>query len=470
MNKIKKKSESFVKIGMIYTISNLIVKGIAFLTTPIFTRLMSQNEYGQFSSIASWANIISILVTLGLYSSISRAKYDYGDKINEYMSTIIILGNIVTIICWIIIESKISFFEDIFSMNRVYIRAILMYAMFSPSIQTLIEKNRMFNEYKQVIVITWVTLLASTGSSLALVIIMNNKLTGIIFGNYLVVAMVAIIFWLFIIINGRCFSFKYCKYACILAVPLIFHQLSGVLLNSSDRIIIEQLCGGKDAALYSLAYTIAMMITVLLSSLNQAWIPWLYDRLETKEFKYIKSVAKKYSIFFTMGCIFLMLIGPELVLLFGGKSYLEAIYVIPPVCMAIELQFFYTFYVNIEFFLKKMIYVSLATILATIINIALNYLFIPKFGYIVASYTTIVGYFFMLLFHYSICRKTKYKNLFDEKGIIINILLCLIGMFLALILYKFNTIRIMFLILILIILVVTLYINKEKLLEIIKRE
>ena len=468
MDKINNKSVSFVKIGIIYTVSNLIVKGISFLTTPIFTRLMSQSDYGQFSSIASWANIISIIVTLGLYSSISRAKYDYGDRINEYMSTIIILGNIVTAICWVIIESRISFFENIFSMDRIYIRAILIYAMFFPSVQTLIAKNRIFNEYKQVIGITWVTLLASTGASVALVIIMANKLTGIVFGNYLVVAIVDSIFWLFIVIKGRYFSFKYCKYACILSVPLVFHQLSGVLLNSSDRIIIEQLCGAKDAALYSLAYTIAMVITVLLSSLNQAWIPWFYDRLEIKEFSRIRLAARKYSTLFTIGCIFLMLIGPELVLLFGGKSYLEAVYVIPPVCMAIELQFFYTLYVNIEFFLKKMIYVSLATLGATTINIGLNYLLIPKFGYMLAAYTTIAGYFFMLLFHYSICRKIQYKNLFDEKAIIINILLCLTGMISALILYKFNIIRIIVIFIVLVTSIVILYKNKENLLKFVK--
>ena len=45
-----------------------------------------------------------------------------------------------------------------------------------------------------------------------------------------------------------------------------------VLLNSSDRIIINQLCGARKAALYSIAYTIAMIVTVVLSSLNQAWV------------------------------------------------------------------------------------------------------------------------------------------------------------------------------------------------------
>ena len=59
----KEKPVSFVRIGIVYTLSNIIIKGMSFLTTPIFTRLMSQEEYGSFSNISSWANIISVSYT-----------------------------------------------------------------------------------------------------------------------------------------------------------------------------------------------------------------------------------------------------------------------------------------------------------------------------------------------------------------------------------------------------------------------
>ena len=134
----KGKTVSFVKIGMVYTLSNIIIKGMAFLTTPIFTRLMSQEEYGSFSNISSWANIISIIATLCLYSSISRAKYDYDESIKEYMSTITILGSVFTLIVWLLIEVKMEFWESIFDMDGLYIRSIMLYSLFTPAVQTLI--------------------------------------------------------------------------------------------------------------------------------------------------------------------------------------------------------------------------------------------------------------------------------------------------------------------------------------------
>lgn len=461
----KGRSNSFVKIGMIYTLSNIVIKGMAFITTPIFTRLMSQEEYGSFSNISSWANIISIIATLCLYSSISRAKYDYDEDIKGYMSTITILGSVFTLIIWLLIELKIGFWERLFNMDRLYIRSIMIYSLFTPAVQTLITKHRMYNEYKKVIALTWITLLVTTFGALGLTILMSNKLTGRVIGNYAIIAIVDIVFWLYIVIQGKTFSLKMCKYACALSLPLLVHELSGVLLNSSDRIIINQLCGARKAALYSIAYTIAMIITVVLSSLNQAWVPWFFDKMQKNDRESIRNVVPKYMAGFTVGCIGLMIIGPEMVLIFGGKDYIEAMYVIPPVCLAIEVQFVYTLYVNIEFFEKKTTYISLATAGATVINIALNYYAIPRWGYIAAAYTTVIGYLFTFLFHYIVCKKIGYENLFEKKNLLRNISISIFAMVACLILYRYTWIRRLVLIGILLIVFIYLVKNRNKIIN-----
>lgn len=454
---------SFVKIGAIYTLSNVIVKGISFLTTPLFTRLMSQSEYGEFNGIASWVNIISVIITLNLYSSINRAKYDYEDTINKYMSSILILGAFFSIVCWIIVEYNIDFFEHILSMERIYIRSIMLYASLSPVIQTLLAKYRMFNEYKKVIALTWLTLLVSTMGSLVLVIIMDNRLLGRVIGNYVLISIISIVLGIIVIARGRCFSYKHCAYALSLAIPLIPHELSGILLSSSDRIIIGQLCGAKDAALYSLASTIGMIITVLLSSLNQAWIPWFYDNIYKKNTDIIQKVSKWYIRLFALGCIGLMLIGPELILIFGGKSYMPSMYVIPPVCLAVGLQFVYTLYVNIEFYIKKTSMISIATVLATVVNIALNYIMIPIFGYMAAAYTTVAGYLLMAVFHYFIVvKRTEYGNLYNKRDIISCLILLSVAMGVSMFLYVNTIVRYIIIIICIIVAIIGGCNNKDK--------
>ena len=110
----------------------------------------------------------------------------------------------------------------------------------------------------------------------------------------------------------------------------------------------------------------------------------------------------------------ILLIAPEILFFFGGELYMPALSVMPPVMIGCCFQFAYTFYVNIEHYLKKTLLLSIATGVAATLNLALNYLFIPSFGYIAAAFTTLVGYTALLLLHYLFVRKTEYKNLYDN--------------------------------------------------------
>ena len=118
-------------------------------------------------------------------------------------------------------------------------------------------------------------------------------------------------------------------------------------------------------------------------------------------------------------------------------------FVIAPVVMGISLQFIYTLYVNIELYNRKTHLISCATTMAAIINVFLNYICIPKWGYMAAAYTTMVSYLFMLIFHYWIVRwKCKqYLNAYNKKAIIVFILLLSCVTAGCLFLYQHNIIR-----------------------------
>ena len=72
-----------VKAGIGYTVGNMLVKGITFLTIPLFTRLMSTESYGLFNTFNSYMAILTIFIGLALHASIKNAKYDFGDYGNQ---------------------------------------------------------------------------------------------------------------------------------------------------------------------------------------------------------------------------------------------------------------------------------------------------------------------------------------------------------------------------------------------------
>lgn len=196
----------------------------------------------------------------------------------------------------------------------------------------------------------------------------------------------------------------------------------------------------------------------------------MYDKMESKDNKHIYRYATPYTLLFALGCVGIMLVGPEVVFIFGGASYMEAQYVIPPVCLGIMFQFVYTLYANIEFYEKKTGWISAATIVAAILNIILNFLFIPVFGYIAAAYTTAIGFGIMFIMHYLVVRlKTRHKNLYDLPKILMIVCGVVVAMMIVLVLYKHICIRYMVILMYLLILVVGAMKYKKQVLNILKK-
>ena len=80
-----------VKAGIGYTVGNMLIKGITFLTIPVFTRLMSTEDYGIFNTFNSYMAILTIFVGLALHTSIKNAKYDFPGNLNKYTSATVLL-------------------------------------------------------------------------------------------------------------------------------------------------------------------------------------------------------------------------------------------------------------------------------------------------------------------------------------------------------------------------------------------
>src|SRR5687768_3117213 len=103
-----------MKAGSWYMIGNLFNKAIAFLTVPIFTRLLSTNEYGMVNTYLSWVTVFTVIVGLSLGSSVRTAYIDYKNNLVEYMSSVLFLSLInFIIISGIVIISCLTFIKDI---------------------------------------------------------------------------------------------------------------------------------------------------------------------------------------------------------------------------------------------------------------------------------------------------------------------------------------------------------------------
>lgn len=406
-----------IKSGVWYTASNLLVKSIGFITTPFFTRFLSHAEFGVFSNFTSWLSIMTIFVTLNLESTLISARFDYEDDFDGYILSMLSLSFISTLLWLLIMNLGSDFFSSLMNLDINYINAMLVYLLFLPAVSMFQTRERYYFDYKKTVLTSIILAVGTALLSVVLVVYLNDSLLGRIIGCVVPTILMGLYFYYFFIREGKNINVEHWIYAIPICLPYIPHLLSMTLLNSTDKVMITKICGAEQTALYSLAYTCGIIITLLVTSLNGAFAPWLGERINNDDYKGVKKFSYIYILAFLYMAIGIMLISPEILFILGGDSYMEAIYVLAPVSMGCVCQFLYTMFVNVEQFKKKTGGMAIGSATAALINVGLNMVFIPKIGYLAAAYTTLIGYIVLLLIHMYLVKKLGLQELYDYKFI-----------------------------------------------------
>lgn len=462
-------SSKVIKSGIWYTLSNFLLNGISFLTTSIFARLLSKEEYGEFSNFVSWISIASIFITLNTSASVLTAQEDYRGKEKEYTFSLILLSTFLSLISLIlgcIFPNKVS---DLFGINIKLLIGVLTYIISSSVIEIFQMWQRFKYKYKlSVIMSLSLTIVTNVLSILLVICLKQNRLNARYIGYILptIIAGIPIIIYYFI--KGKSFKLSMWIYAIRICLPYIPHKLSLYVLSSSDRIMITQLCGAADNALYSIGASVGMIVTILVVAINSAYAPWLAERMMENNFEKVKKTSLICMIGFSWVALGVMFCTPEVLYIMGGEQYMRALPVIAPIEMGCICQFVYGLYVDVEQFSKKTSGMAVASFLAASINVVLNMLFIPVFGYIAAAYTTLLGYIALLFFHIIIIYKIHMNRYFDTKKIFF-LVLVLSGVTIGMnILYQHTMLRYIFLALYIVQSMIIVYKNRRRIISEIK--
>ena len=433
-----------IKSSAWYIVANFLTAASAFLTTPIFTRLLTQEQYGMYNNFTSWQSILAILFTCNVQASLISARYDYEKDLDRYIFSTLSMST-ASVLLWTVILNLFSdWAQRFFSLSTIYINLMMAHILFMKVFEMFQAEQRYFFKYKLQVCLSVVSTLVSLGLSLLLVTRMGDKLTGRIVGSVLPSIVIGLCIYLVYFVRGRHVHFGYWKYALVICLPYIPHLLSMTVLNSTDRIMITKMCGATDTALYSLAYTCGTMMTILLNSINTAFSPWLAERLHENDIKSVQSFSKYYIMAFVCVSLGAMMIAPEILYILGGNEYLSAIYVMPPVAMGCICQFLYTMMVNVEQIKRKTVGMALASVAAALLNYILNLLLIPHFGYMAAAYTTLVGFLLLLVFHMWMVHRLGMSNVYSYRFIIGTVIVSFVFMLGTTLVYANTVIRYIF--------------------------
>ncbi|MDE5563515.1 MAG: polysaccharide biosynthesis C-terminal domain-containing protein, partial [Oscillospiraceae bacterium] len=299
-----------------------------------------------------------------------------------------------------------------------YILCMLIYLLFLPAITLFRNRERFAYHYRRSVLAGTGTALLSELTAFILVLFMPEKLTGRIVGSILPTMLIGTVLYVYFIRRGHKPEPAHVRYALPIALPYVPHLLSMIVLHSMDKIMIIRLCGEEENALYSLAYNCGMMTALLQSPMDEAFSPWLAKRLALGERQTVRQMSLPYFGVLAYGALGVMLVSPEVLWVLGGMQYAEARYVIPPITLGFVCQFAYMMLVNVEQYRKKTVGMALASVSAAVLNCVLNLLFIPRFGYIAAAYTTLAGYLWLYTVHLFLVKRLGDGDLYKNRAIL----------------------------------------------------
>lgn len=429
---------AFFRHARNYLSASAVAGILAFLTVAVLTRLLSPAEYGIVAIFLSIVSVFSILIELNFRGAVNRYYLELIDDFPDFLRTSLCFIALFTISCLGLLALFKTPLAQFFGIAPgIFLLGVACAAMQIPwnlNWKLLVAQQRS-GTYAKLSVLrdslifavgaVWVLVLAqSVGPSdldnpmcvaprLADGVeigagdgLICGRQMGVVYGTFCV----ALVFGALlafrlarIAARGR-FRRKHLVYALAFGVPLIPHALSGFLLVFFDRVIVNQLENEQSTGLYSFAYNIGMAMAMVVTAMNQAWLPiFTGDRREGR-YGTIERLARSYSRYVYAIALLLVLFAREIAMVLADERYTAALTIVPVIVFSYVVVFLYTIYANHSFYLRKTWLISAATLIAAGTNVGLNYWLIPKYGYQAAAWTTLGCYLLLFVLHFLTAR------------------------------------------------------------------
>lgn len=377
--------------SVIYTTVTVLQRCISFFLLPLYTTYLTPADYGITGVVSSVSSLLAIFCTLGLSAAGSRFYYKYKGEPNyarKLYGTIVcsilinsaLFGGIFLIAHkWIVdpMVGNIDFYPCVL-VGLLNVLVTPLYTLYQSYLQTIQNGIKFgINAMLNFLLILGLTILfVVTYRMGALGVLLANLIASVVFFIY--------VFFDFFIqqkigVDKQVFRDTY-KYS----LPLLPHTLANWSNGTIDKLLVNGIRSESDAGLYNLGRQYSNVVDTITVAINNAYVPWFYDKANDVH-KNLPSIRRMSEMITCAVCLF------SIILTFFSKEVLDIMIsnpaydgvwrVIPFLICGIIFNSIYFFYVSV-LFLKDTGIIFIITVTSIFINVGLNLLLIPHYGYI----------------------------------------------------------------------------------------
>ena len=384
---------------LILTIGTFASKLLVYFLMPLYTAILSTEQYGTADLITNAANLLIPFCCIGITHGVFRFAADE-DENNKVIFSSGISVLLISSAAFLLISPFISFIPYFES----YAWLIALYVV-SSNFHTIVKEYiRAKGKMKLYAVQSIVGTVLVIAFNLLFLIPMKLGVVGYVL-SVAVADAVGTIFLIFYEKLYGDFSFKLVSKIKIkemlkYSLPMMPTTVIWWITNVSDRFIVTAICGSAENGLYSAAYKIPTIIALVAGVFNEAWqlsaISESKDKIEVSNF--FSSVFERYQAILFLGCSFIIPFTPLGARILLKESYFSAWSFMPVLLVATVFSSLVTF-IGTIYTVKKRTTMSLITAaFGAVLNIVLNILMIPSMGAQGAGIATAISYFTVFVF------------------------------------------------------------------------
>lgn len=405
---------SFIKNSSIYIFSSIISSAIPFILLPILTRYLTPAEYGQIAMFSIFTSALAALIGVSVHGAANRRFFDENVTHNELARfngncfVILLASTCIALFFLVFLDDFLARYLGI-PFFWVYLGVLSVFCSFLLNIRLGQWQIRKKAKAYGVLQITNASIVLFF--SLLFVILLKLGPSGRIYAMVLTSLIVGLLSFLtlrkdkLVLFEG---NRQDLKYALSFGIPLIPHVLGGFLLLSVDRLVINKELGLKMTGIYMVAINLGNAVNIIFNSINKAYSPWLFDRLNTATWDDKRAIVNKvyvYFFFLILASLLSFFIAPPLLKLVVGEEFHQAADVLPIIITGQIVLGMYFMVTNYIFYIKKTKYLSYVTISSGGVNIALLLLLIPNYGLNGAAFAFLLANLWQFLCTWAISAK-----------------------------------------------------------------
>ncbi len=409
------------KHSFIYAIGSLAQGIVGFILIPLYTRYLSPASYGQLEIINTLILISTMILSLGFASALLKChERDCKDEkeqkqlVGTAFVFIVPFASFVTILAWFFGKflARVLLGSEDF-LNLIHI--LLLINVFAVFLSLAFAVLRMKEKSIKFIIFSLTKFGLVLGLNIYFVAFLRLDIFGILLGNFIsqVIITVPFIFTLIPYANFR-FSKKLLRGLFAFGIPIIPASLAMWIMDLSDRYFLKFYSSMTEVGLYSLGYKIGFVVSILVVVPFQlAWPTVSFSVAKRFDTKKIYARTLTYLLF--IGCfaaLAISIFSKQIVEIMSAPEYLTAYKVVPLIAFSYVLYAAHFAIVPGLHLREKTKLYPLLVVIPAVLNLILNYIFIPKYGMMGAAWSTFVCFVFMALLTYLVSNyyyKIKYE-------------------------------------------------------------